>query len=185
MVKQDEAGLKKTTLAVALAKNAIPVNQFASSAADVAGLDFSTFDDLSLPPIIKANGLNQGDVIFGEIDSFNIYDDGDKIKSALVTLQILRYDSEQKQFVKAGVRGAMPIGAVLARSLGAPVGKDIPPQTVIDAIKNNGYVKGTILAMRYQGVGKKRGALNAPHLWDIKAQKPGGETMSAPSKKRH
>lgn len=144
-------------------------------APNTAGLDLAGFEDKSLPPILKTAGLNTGDIIMGEFASFSVFDDGKDIQSALITIYGVRPNAEKAgEFIRTGSRGALPVGAVLARALSAPVGKDVKPQEQIDAIQAAGYGVGTMIAMKYLGIGKKRGAQNAPHLWDIKIRKPSG-----------
>lgn len=143
-----------------------------STAADFLG---EGFEDKSLPAIIKTAGLSIGDVIIGEVDSFSEYDDGKKIQTALITVHILRGNTETKKLERVGIRGALPVGTVLGRSMGVTLTKQITPAQINEQIKANGYGVGTIIAMRYNGTGKERNNQNAPHLWDIKIKKASGE----------
>lgn len=155
----------------------IAVNQFVTREAAPEMLD--GFEDLSLPPIIKSKGLQLGDIIYGEIDSFHEYDDGKNIKTALITIHVLRPNPATKSLERLGLRGSLPVGAVLQRALGAAeLGPKALPSDINAKIQANGFGKGTILAMRYNGTGKERQNQNAPHLWDIKAKKPSGETIA-------
>jgi hypothetical protein len=176
------------SLAVATLAGKTPATDFLVQ--NSATTDLQGFEDKSLPPILKTAGLNNGDIIMGEIASFSVFDDGKDIQSALITIHGVRPESsvekdgsQSVKFARTGSRGALPVGAVLARALSAPVGKDVKPQEQIDAIQAAGYIPGTIIAMKYLGVGKKRGAQNAPHLWDIKVKKPTGEVTKQTVKK--
>lgn len=173
-VKRTPEGAAQTETAIALA-GTLPTNQFVNASSDIGTMFDSGFADLSLPPIIKSKGLKRGDLILGEIDCFGIYDDGKNVRSALITVHVLKANPATREMTRIGLRGAIPVGVVLARALGAPMSKESTPQTIIDAIQGNGYGKGTILAMLYRGTGKERKNQNAPHLWDIKAKKPTGE----------
>lgn len=170
----------KTTSALVLAGQT-PSTEFIVQNSSALNLD--GFEDKSLPPILKTAGLNTGDIIMGEFASFSVFDDGKDIQSALITIYGVK-PGEDGKFVRTGSRGALPVGAVLARALGAPSGKDIKPQEQIDAIEKAGYIPGTLIAMKYLGVGKKRGAQNAPHLWDVKLRKPSGEVSITKTTKK-
>lgn len=142
--------------------------------ADVAPALSDGFEDLSLPPIIKYKGLKAGDTIIGEVDTFGEYND-DKISSALITVHILRMNPETKELQRVGLRAALPVGAVLQRSLGAgDLGPKATPAEINEKLQANGYGKGAIIAMEYCGTGKERKTNNAPHLWNIKAKRADG-----------
>jgi hypothetical protein len=173
-LEQTEAAAKKSASALALVGKT-PSTEFIVNNVTINDLD--GFEDKSLPPILKTVGLNTGDIIMGEIASFSVFDDGKDIQSALITIHGVRPDGSG-HFTRTGGRGALPVGAVLARALSAPVGKDVKPQDQIDAIQAAGYGVGTVIAMKYMGIGKKRGAQNAPHLWDVKVRKPSGEVVT-------
>jgi hypothetical protein len=142
------------------------------------------FEDKSLPPIIKATGLNAGDIIVGEITDYSEFDDGKNIQTVFANLDLLR--PVDGKLEKVGQRAAMPVGAVLQRALGAgEMNKADKPADIIERIGKAGYGKGTILAMRYTGKGKARDKMNAPHLWDIKVKKTDGSvTHNVDAKKR-
>ena len=156
----------------------IPINEFVSTISNAAEFLGTGFEDLSLPPIIKSKGLKQGDIIFGEIDSFQEYSDGKNIQSAFCTIHVLKPNPATKSLDRLGMRASLPVGAVLQRALGGLTDPKATPKEIIAAIQTNGYGKGTVLAMRYNGTGKERKNQNAPHLWDIKAKKPTGETVA-------
>lgn len=156
------------------------VSEFVANSQTLEKFTGEGFEDLSLPAIIKTSGLKAGDVIIGEIVSFSGYRSG-MIDSALITLSILKAE-ENGELKPVGVRGALPVGAVLGRALGAgdlfgDKDKKTKYEDVIAKIESAGFVKGTILAMRYRGTGKERNNMNAPHLWDIRAKRPDGATL--------
>jgi hypothetical protein len=169
----------------ALAAASVNANGFGAKnalAAAQAGL-FEGFEDKSLPPILKARGIQPGTVIMGEVDSFGKYED-DKIETALITVHQLDYDTEKKDFFRVGPRIALPVAAVLARATGVNemVTDKKPAEEITAQIEKNGYGRGTIIVMTYQGTGKERKGMNAPHLWDIKIKK-GGAAEPHKSKK--
>lgn len=175
-VEQTAAAAAKTANNMALAE--VGAKQFLADSSTAASFLGEGFEDKSLPAIIKTKGLSVGDVIIGEFDSFSEYDDGKKIQTALITIHILRGNVTTKQLERVGVRGALPVGAVLARALGASLNKQTPPSEINKQIVANGYGPGTIIAMRYNGTGKERNNQNAPHLWDIKIKKATGEVAA-------
>lgn len=156
------------------------ISEFVTPVNSLTMFKSEEFEDLSLPAIIKTSTLRAGDTIIGEIHTFSGYRQG-QIDSALIVMDILR-PGENNTLVKAGVRGAMPVGAVLGRALGASelFGDSKKPvyEDVIAKIKEAGYIPGTILVMCYRGTGKERNNMNAPHLWDIKAKRPDGALMT-------
>jgi hypothetical protein len=145
---------------------------------------FEGFEDKSLPPILKARGIPTGTVIMGEFDSFGKYED-DKIETALITVHQMDYNPDKKEFVRTGARLALPVSAVLARATGVNklVEDKKPAEEITGAIEKAGYGKGTLIIMTYQGTGKERKGMNAPHLWDIKFRKPGAETSANKNRK--
>ena len=159
----------------------VPMSQFVSkSAAPADFLGESGFEDLSLPPIIKTKGLQPGNVIFGELAGYGVYDDGKKIRSALLTIHVLEGNPSTKKLERIGMRAALPVSAVIGRALGSPQTPGKMPQQTIDEIKAAGWTEGSVIALRYLGTGKERGdKLNAPNLWEIKAKKPSGEVIDA------
>lgn len=173
-----------TKNALALAKaNATGFAAKNTEAAALSGI-FDTFEDKSLPPILKARGIAPGTVIMGEIASFSKYSD-DKIETALITVHVLDYNTEKKDFFRVGPRLALPVAAVLARAMGVNelLADKKDPEIITEAIEKNGYGVGTIIIMTYQGTGKERKGMNAPHLWDIKIRKATGETSTHKTKK--
>lgn len=164
-------------LAVAQAQ----VGQFAAKNVEAAALSgiFDQFEDKSLPPILKARGIAPGTIIMGEIASFGVYSD-DKIETALITVYALDYNPEKKDFFRVGPRLALPVAAVLGRAMGVNelLAKKAPAAEINEAIQENGYRAGTVIVMQYQGTGKERKGMNAPHLWDIKIRKATGEVST-------
>lgn len=154
-----------------------------SEAAALAGA-FEGFEDKSLPPILKAKGMQPGTVIIAEVDVFGKYED-DKIETALITCHVMDYNPEKKEFYRVGTRIALPVAAVLARATGVNelVTDKKPAEEITAAIEKNGYGRGTMFVMTYQGTGKERKGMNAPHLWDIKIRKGNGEAAAHKGKK--
>lgn len=162
----------ESTALVPAAAAKLPMNNLVDPSGGSA-TTLALFEDLSLPPIIKPKGLQKGNVIFGEIDGFSAYDDGKKIRSALIVLHVLRGRSEDGKLERIGQRAAIPVGAVLAKSLGSGIDPAKTPAKINEEIQAAGWTKGTILAMQYQGEGQRRDSrMNNPHLWNIKAIKP-------------
>jgi len=176
-----QAEQSKKALAAALA-NAAGFSAKNSEAAALAGA-FEGFEDKSLPPILKARGIQPGTVIMGEVDSFGKYED-DKIETALVTCHVMDFNPEKKEFYRVGTRVALPVAAVLARATGVNelLQDKKPAEEITAAIEKNGYGRGTLIVMTYQGTGKERKGMNAPHLWDIKIRKPVAETTKGGKK---
>lgn len=169
-VTPEAAAATEKNLAVAQAQ----AGQFAAKNTEAAALSgiFDSFEDKSLPPILKARGISPGTIIMGEIATFGVYSD-DKIETALITVYALDYNPEKKDFFRVGPRLALPVAAVLGRAMGVNelLAKKAPAAEINEAIQENGYRAGTIIVMQYQGTGKERKGMNAPHLWDIKIRK--------------
>lgn len=177
---QTEAAKKNLAAAQA---NAAGFSAKNSEAAALAGA-FEGFEDKSLPPILKARGIAPGTVIMAEVDTFGKYED-DKIETALITCHVMDYNPEKKDFYRVGTRIALPVAAVLARATGVNelLADKKPAEDITGAIEKNGYGRGTLIIMTYQGTGKERKGMNAPHLWDIKIRKGNGEAAAHKAKK--